>query len=153
MMHPKNPWALHGRGRTRHLSRGPGPNQTLCVSKPGFLGLNLWSCSFAPKLLDAVTARSNQGLFDDVICFLFDRILPQGDREHRQKQRPISFQPSVCFMSDYPKHSMWTAIGLPRVPARGGARGGRTIGPNLIQRPHGVSPGGKWGGGVSLWGG
>ena len=30
--HPKNPWALHGRGWTRHLRRGPDPNQTLCVA-------------------------------------------------------------------------------------------------------------------------
>ena len=29
----ENPWALHGRGRTRHLRRGPDLNQTLCVAE------------------------------------------------------------------------------------------------------------------------
>ena len=38
--YPKNPWALHGRGRTLH-SRGPGPNQTLCWFGSGFLGLHV----------------------------------------------------------------------------------------------------------------
>ena len=36
---PQNPWALHGKCRTRHLCRGPGPKQTLSVGAfLGFLG-------------------------------------------------------------------------------------------------------------------
>ena len=30
--YPKNPWAVHGRGRTRHLRRGPGPQNPICLS-------------------------------------------------------------------------------------------------------------------------
>ena len=30
-IYPKNPWALHGRGRTRHLRRGPDPQNPICL--------------------------------------------------------------------------------------------------------------------------
>ena len=56
LVSPKNPWALHGRGRTRHLRRGSGaePNP-MCWFGPGFLGLENLSAPSALILIMVLT--------------------------------------------------------------------------------------------------
>ena len=43
MTGPKNPWGLHGRGRTRHLRRGPSPQKPICLRAR--ILRRVWVCS------------------------------------------------------------------------------------------------------------